>query len=257
MAATGATFKLGIQFVDWGRKGRRYFHPFGGHGQDLHGIPFHQLFLREIGRGGGVGGAHALDVIKACEKHGVAAATIYAVLANFGLHQIWPIDPQGGAALIAGRALVQTVRHFFPDFNDWLDRLPDTKVADAVIEWAPLSHDPLVEIYKVIKPIADGSSFGVFIVKGETSHPPQEILRLNTASMTFPSFGLSGLIQPYFDPGQGTANDGDERIVPGLVVTTAGLHIGRAELRYAPEGAVFTMTTWVYDDKVSIIASRR
>jgi D-alanine-D-alanine ligase len=29
----------------------------------------------------------------------------------------------------------------------------------------------------VIKPIADGSSFGVFIVKEGTSHPPQEILR--------------------------------------------------------------------------------
>jgi D-alanine-D-alanine ligase len=29
----------------------------------------------------------------------------------------------------------------------------------------------------VIKPIADGSSFGVFIVKAGTSHPPQEILR--------------------------------------------------------------------------------
>lgn len=29
----------------------------------------------------------------------------------------------------------------------------------------------------VIKPIADGSSFGVFIVKADTSHPPQEILR--------------------------------------------------------------------------------
>ena len=29
----------------------------------------------------------------------------------------------------------------------------------------------------VIKPIADGSSFGVFIVKGDSSHPPQEILR--------------------------------------------------------------------------------
>ena len=29
----------------------------------------------------------------------------------------------------------------------------------------------------VIKPIADGSSFGVFIVKVGTSHPPQEILR--------------------------------------------------------------------------------
>ena len=29
----------------------------------------------------------------------------------------------------------------------------------------------------VIKPVADGSSFGVFIVKAETSHPPQELLR--------------------------------------------------------------------------------
>jgi sugar-specific transcriptional regulator TrmB len=29
------------------------------------------------------------------------------------------------------------------------------------------------------------------------------------------------------------------------------------ELRYAPEGAVFTMTAWTYDDKVSIISSRR
>ena len=29
----------------------------------------------------------------------------------------------------------------------------------------------------VMKPIADGSSFGVFIVKAGTSHPPQEILR--------------------------------------------------------------------------------
>ena len=33
--------------------------------------------------------------------------------------------------MIAGRALAQTVRHFFPDFNTWLDRLPDTRVADA------------------------------------------------------------------------------------------------------------------------------
>jgi sugar-specific transcriptional regulator TrmB len=29
------------------------------------------------------------------------------------------------------------------------------------------------------------------------------------------------------------------------------------ELRYAPEGTVFTMTTWIYDDRVSIISSRR
>jgi hypothetical protein len=30
-----------------------------------------------------------------------------------------------------GRALVQTVRHFFPELNTWLQRLPDTRVQDA------------------------------------------------------------------------------------------------------------------------------
>ncbi len=50
---TRGTFKLGIDFVGWGKPGERYFHPFGGHGQDLHGIAFHQLFLRAAASGGG------------------------------------------------------------------------------------------------------------------------------------------------------------------------------------------------------------
>jgi tryptophan halogenase len=48
--ATQATFKLGIEFVNWGRKGQRYIHPFGDLGRDLQGIPFHQLYLRESKR---------------------------------------------------------------------------------------------------------------------------------------------------------------------------------------------------------------
>ena len=51
VAATKATFKLGIEFVNWGKVGRRYFHPFGTLGQDLQGIQFHQLYLRERQRG--------------------------------------------------------------------------------------------------------------------------------------------------------------------------------------------------------------
>ena len=47
LAATRGTFKLGIEFVNWGRNGDRYLHPFGTYGQDLHGIAFHQLYLRE------------------------------------------------------------------------------------------------------------------------------------------------------------------------------------------------------------------
>jgi tryptophan 7-halogenase len=47
LRATQGTFKLGIEFVNWGQVGERYFHPFGSHGADIHGVHFHQLYLRE------------------------------------------------------------------------------------------------------------------------------------------------------------------------------------------------------------------
>jgi len=50
LAASQGTFKLGIEFVDWGALGERYFHPFGPHGQDYRGVPFHQFYLRELKR---------------------------------------------------------------------------------------------------------------------------------------------------------------------------------------------------------------
>lgn len=44
--ATGGTFKLGIDFRDWGRVGTRYFHPFSAFGVDQRGIAFHQFWLK-------------------------------------------------------------------------------------------------------------------------------------------------------------------------------------------------------------------
>jgi tryptophan halogenase len=43
---THATYKLGIEFLNWGALGERYFHPFGVTGSDLGGVHFHQHWLR-------------------------------------------------------------------------------------------------------------------------------------------------------------------------------------------------------------------
>jgi tryptophan 7-halogenase len=46
MRSTNATFKLGIEFVDWGFRGSSYIHPFGTHGQAMGGVAFHHQWVR-------------------------------------------------------------------------------------------------------------------------------------------------------------------------------------------------------------------
>jgi tryptophan halogenase len=46
MRATEATYKLGIEFRDWGRLGDRYIHPFGNYGPNADGVAFYHQWLR-------------------------------------------------------------------------------------------------------------------------------------------------------------------------------------------------------------------
>src|SRR3569833_4487354 len=44
--ATRASFKLGIEFHNWGTQGHRFFHPFGELGANIECVTFHHVWLR-------------------------------------------------------------------------------------------------------------------------------------------------------------------------------------------------------------------
>jgi len=44
LSAVQGSFKLGIQFVNWGKLGDSYIHPFGNYGYQMEGISFHHVW---------------------------------------------------------------------------------------------------------------------------------------------------------------------------------------------------------------------
>ncbi|MDJ0642170.1 MAG: tryptophan 7-halogenase [Erythrobacter sp.] len=50
LRSTYGTFKLGIEFHNWGRKGDRYLHTFGDTGLNLNSVLFHHYWRRHAGR---------------------------------------------------------------------------------------------------------------------------------------------------------------------------------------------------------------
>jgi tryptophan halogenase len=80
MKATHATFKLGIDFRDFGRIGSHYLHPFGIFGSELGGVPFHHYWLRlnAEGRGGDLFDCSVANVMAAANRFAPPAPAMTA-----------------------------------------------------------------------------------------------------------------------------------------------------------------------------------
>ena len=82
----------------------------------------------------------------------------------------------------------------------------------------------------VIKPIADGSSFGVFIVKAATSHPPQEILREDWTG------GEEVMVERYI-PGRELTCAVMGDVALGVTEIVTDLHFYNYEAKYTEGGS--------------------
>ncbi|MDE2081056.1 MAG: tryptophan 7-halogenase [Burkholderiales bacterium] len=69
MRQTQGTFKLGIEFVNWGRLGDRYLHGFGVVGQENATVDFHQYWLKQSLAGKARGLEHYSINTAACLSH--------------------------------------------------------------------------------------------------------------------------------------------------------------------------------------------
>jgi D-alanine-D-alanine ligase len=88
----------------------------------------------------------------------------------------------------------------------------------------------LLEPPYVIKPIAEGSSVGVFIVQKDHAHPPQELTRADWA------YGENVMIEPFIAGKELTCAVIGDRATGVIEITTA-LKFYDYEAKYAPGGS--------------------
>jgi D-alanine-D-alanine ligase len=82
----------------------------------------------------------------------------------------------------------------------------------------------------VIKPLAEGSSVGVFIVREDMEHPPQELTRDDWA------FGETVLVEPYIAGKELTCAVVGERAL-GVIEIVPAVKFYDYEAKYAPGGS--------------------
>ncbi|MFZ0846227.1 MAG: D-alanine--D-alanine ligase [Pseudolabrys sp.] len=107
----------------------------------------------------------------------------------------------------------------------------------------------------VIKPVAEGSSVGVFIVREDHKHPPQELTRADW------TFGEQVLVEPYIPGKELTcAVMGDKAL--GVIEIVANTKFYDYEAKYAPGGSTHILpakvTPEIYEEcrRLSLLAHR-
>jgi tryptophan 7-halogenase len=85
MRATHATYKLGIDFRDFGKIGDSYIHPFGGFGEEMAGVGFHHYWLSAWQRGeAGPIGDYSFGVAAALANRFRPPATDQSLASTYG-----------------------------------------------------------------------------------------------------------------------------------------------------------------------------
>jgi D-alanine-D-alanine ligase len=100
-----------------------------------------------------------------------------------------------------------------------------------IVTRAEASREHVMAPPYVVKPIADGSSFGVFIVKAETGHPPQELLREDWNS------GEEVMVERFI-PGRELTCAVMGNVALGVTEIVTNLSFYNYEAKYAEGGSV-------------------
>jgi tryptophan halogenase len=128
------TFKLGIQFNDWGRLGESYVHGFGKIGHDVGMLPFHQFWIKAYQSGKAFDiGAYSINTLAApLDKFMTSAADVPPTSPLASIAYAYHFDAGRYAQYLRGYAEKRGVRRTEGKIGQTLLH-PETGFVDAVV----------------------------------------------------------------------------------------------------------------------------
>ena len=135
LRATQGTFKLGIEFVDWGAIGERYIHGFGKIGLDRAGVSFHHYWLRMQQAGGAAPlDAYSINTAAPRQARFMRARTDMPDSPLGDISYAFHFDASLYARFLRGYAERRGVRRTEGKIVQVLQREPDGGIAAVVME---------------------------------------------------------------------------------------------------------------------------